>query len=282
MSLPYLVHISLEQKDFNRIYRNGFIACDVLLCGTTRPRHFGYCCHCKRLMSLTWAKRHAKSLKNASHDITRHFKPDKSELYRGDIHSELELFFEKGRFSRPSREGQRRGISEGQRGDLGANRNDWNDCSLERCEPVDVHEQAVQGVSPQGRQSHEDEDFEHECASVLDCLLKCSFSHSEFDSEKFLVLADTLMEKVFSHSDDKTTNGVKADIITSLVRILSTLLSLTKTQNEQMLAFWKPMMVFVHPQSRSIVKKVRACYSTCVRVIERRAQEKDGLSEIHG
>ena len=70
---------------------------------------------------------------------------------------------------------------------------------------------------------------------------------------------------------------VKADIITSLVRKLSTLLCLTKTQNEQLLTFWKTMIVFINPHSRSIVKKVHASYSTCVRQSLKDESEKKRL-----
>ena len=91
------------------------------------------------------------------------------------------------------------------------------------------------------------------------------------------------MDKVFAHSDVKTTNKVKADIITSLVRKMSTLLSLTKSQNEQLLTFWKAMMVFVHPPSMSIVKKsLRELQHLCKAVIERRTRESEALSTIHG
>ena len=156
--------------------------------------------------------------------------------------------------------------------------NDVN--SLERLEPCDDHHNLpTPDVPPICQQSRPNEDLEHEFVSVRDCLLKCSFYHSEFDSEKFLVMAETMMDKVFAHSDDKTTNKVKADIITSLVRKMSTLLSLTKSQNEQLLTFWKAMMVFVHPPSMSIVKKVFASYSTCVRQSLRDEHEKTGLCQ---
>ena len=73
------------------------------------------------------------------------------------------------------------------------------------------------------------------------------------------------MERVFNDSDDDSINDVKAAIITSVTRKMSTLLSLTKSQNEQLLSFWKTMMVFVHQPSVAVTKKVKASYNSRVR-----------------
>ena len=170
---------------------------------------------------MSWAKRHSRRLRNTSLGVSSLFNPDKAELYREDIKSELELFFENGRFSRVTHEHQGPGISEGQLEALCTNSIDCDHHSFETPTPGDLLEPASPAVTPEGQRSRQNDDFEHECASIHDCLLKSSFYHSEFDSEKFLVMAETMMDKVFSRSDDKTTNRVKADIITSLVRKIS-------------------------------------------------------------
>ena len=82
-------------------------------------------------------------------------------------------------------------------------------------------------------------------------------------------MAQTMMDKVFSNSDDKTRNCIKADIISSLAIKLSTLLSPSKTQNEQMLDFWKTMMVFANPESKSIEKRSCTLIDMCAAVIEK-------------
>ena len=95
--------------------------------------------------------------------------------------------------------------------------------------------------------------------------LKNSICRSEFDGEKFLSLAQSLMERVVSCYDEKKTNIIKADVITSMARKMSSILCLTKTQNDQMLHFWKTMMVFVFPESEAVTKRVHASFNSCVR-----------------
>ena len=53
--------------------------------------------------------------------------------------------------------------------------------------------------------------------------------------------------------------------MTSLARKMFTILSLTKTQNDQLLSFWKAMIIYIHPKSEVIVNRIHASYSTCLR-----------------
>ena len=87
------------------------------------------------------------------------------------------------------------------------------------------------------------------------------------------------MERVFNDSDDDSINDVKAAIITSVTRKMSTLLSLTKSQNEQLLSFWKTMIVFVHQQSAAVTKKVKASYNSRVRQTLRDEQERKQMCQ---
>ena len=174
--------------------------------------------------------------------------------------------FEKGRFSSLPHQSQARGMTVVNHEASFVNPSDTNFPSFERPDPDnDQPEPPTQTGFSQDQHSSRNAELEHERESLRDCLLKCSFCHSEFDSGNFLVMAQTMMDKVFSDSDDKTRNSVKADIISSLAIKLSTLLSLSKTQNEQTLDYWKTMMVFANPESKSIVKNVHASYSTRVR-----------------
>ena len=112
-----------------------------------------------------------------------------------------------------------------------------------------------------GRSRH-DVQLEREQECVLDCLLRGSFYRSEFDGDKFLALAEFLIGSVFNGVNERTMNKVKADIITAFARKMTTLLSLTKSQSEQLLSFWKTMIVFTHPPSTEIVKRVKASYTS--------------------
>ena len=76
-------------------------------------------------------------------------------------------------------------------------------------------------------------------------------------------------------------NKVKADIITAFARKMTTLLSLTKSQSEQLLSFWKTMIVFIHPSSTEIVKRVKASYTSCIRQTLREEEERKRLVQQH-
>ena len=143
---------------------------------------------------------------------------------------------------------------------------------------VELQEGNTSVSNPDEQRLH-DIQREHECDCIKDCLLKTSFYRSEFDGHKFLTLAKTLMERVFNDTDDDSINDVKAAIITSVTRKMSTLLSLTKSQNEQLLSFWKTMMVFVHQPSVAVAKKVRASYNSRVRQTLRDEQERKQMCE---
>ena len=74
-----------------------------------------------------------------------------------------------------------------------------------------------------------------------------------------------MTNKLHICSDERKMNTFKANIITSLVRKLSVILSLSKTQNEQILSFWKAMIIFIEPRNEEIANKIHASYSTCLR-----------------
>ena len=77
-----------------------------------------------------------------------------------------------------------------------------------------------------------------------------------------------------SRYDEKRTIVVKSDVISSLAMKLSSILCLTKSQNEQLLRFWKAMMVFVNPQCEEITKRIHASYNTCVRQYQSDERQK--------
>ena len=102
------------------------------------------------------------------------------------------------------------------------------------------------------------------------CFIICdplndSFYRSEFQEDKFLSLAEAMTNKLLICSDEMKMNTFKASVIASFVRKLSVILSLSKTQNEQILSFWKTMIIFIEPRNEEISKKIHASYSTCLR-----------------
>ena len=274
MTLPYSPTIQLLPSDLPRIIRNGFIHCDIFLVETTSIVHLGYCLHCKRIFSLSWAKKHSKRLRNASLDVSRLFKADKVDLYRQDILSELELLFENGRFSRNSFSVERVDVLR-HRFDAGSADLPGvyeSDC-FEHLQ-VDQSSEPSEAIPQQDSQTDPSDESDRRYECIQECLLSSSFYGSEFDAHKFLRLTESMMNTTFATSDDNTRNTVKASIVSSFIRKISTLLSLTKSQNDQLLKFWKTMIVFISPSSEEIVKRVHASYNSCVRQSIRDGKEK--------
>ena len=192
------------------------------------------------------------------------FNEDKVEWYRLDIRSEVELRFEKlTSLSTPSAPLDSPIICPSDEHCL-----DTDPFDQSRVAPD--HQQAslssipttsVPEVSPV---EESDLTYEQEIECARECLLKDSFVRSEFHGGRFLSLAETVTNKLFSCSDEKT-NTFKARVITSLLRKISIILSLSKTQNEQLLSFWKTMVIFINPRNEEIANKIHASYSTCLR-----------------
>ena len=92
-------------------------------------------------------------------------------------------------------------------------------------------------------------------------------------------MADSIMCRLFNEEDKTKKNSFKARIVSSLSRKLSVLLSLTKSQNDQLLSFWKTMMSFIHPGSEEITQKIHASYTSCMRSSMKDEQKKKDLSK---
>ena len=99
MASLFTISICLSPKDLPDVRRKCFVSCDVLLKETSTIKRLGYCLHCHRVFSLSWTKRHTRQIRNSDHNFSRFFNPDKIELYRQDITSEIELMYEMGRLS---------------------------------------------------------------------------------------------------------------------------------------------------------------------------------------
>ena len=266
MSLPFTVDIHLQEGDFVRIRRCGYIALDIWTSQSHLPKRWCYCLHCKRVFSLSWTQKHLKHLKQSIANISVLFKEDKVELYRQDIVSELHLHFERRNVgSRPLESRPTRAPTL------------QDDEHVDEIVPVDqtadkrqyddgIHpEEQERLLQPETTAEDFDNDTVPEIEPALDCILKNSFVMSEFVGDKFLRLSESVMERVVADSNEERKNIVKARIISTLARKMSSLLCLTKSQNEQLLQFWKTVMVFVSLDNEAIAKRIRASFNTCVR-----------------
>ena len=266
MSLPFSLNIHASPTDYAQIRKYGFIKCDFTHPHLMTPMQLGYCVHCKRLFSLSWAKEHSRRLRRKVSDLSTFFNDEKVALYCFDISSELEIRMGKSLLSTTQPNGNsppHLDQSDGEQICQGA-LNDPLDLPRDHlpCSSPSVH--YVPDIAPTSCDSdgiNSEQTFE--CA--LDCILKDSFRLSEFDGEMFLSLAQSIMDKLFSRSDETNITNFKARIITSVVRRMAIILSLSKTQNDQLISFLKTMIQFIRPKSREIATKIHASYSTCLR-----------------
>ena len=273
MSSPFKADIHLNDRDFMSIRRSGYISLDLWTPQRPIPTRMCYCLHCKHVYSLTWTQKHLKRIRN-SINVSGLFNPDKVELYRNDIFSELQLMNERRRFSSPRQ--SRMFLPLPLRDDpaawetIGTNQAGIEAFSRDGLEQ-DCSEQLMREEGPS---DDSDNDTVQEMEPVIECLLKNSFFRSEFEGEKFISLADCVMQRATLCSEEKRIHIIKAGIVSSLARKLSSILCLTKTQTEQLFRFWKTMIVFVSPQSEEISRRIHASYSSCVRHTLRDEQQK--------
>ena len=268
-----------QTTDYTHIRQYGFIKCDYAQPHMRRPKQLGYCLHCKRLFSLSWAQQHSRRLRGMIGEISAFFNEEKVPLYCHDISSDLELRVANGRvwsstgqnenadpLIDPNGNGQF--VPDQLNNPLSGLKDQPNLSSTPLpSAPVQVPTDDEQG------DVHSQQAFE--CAQ--DCILKDSFYRSEFDGERFLSIAESVTCKLLSGSDKTKIDTFKARVITSLIRKMSNILSLTKSQNDQLLSFWKAMIVYIHPKSEVIADKIRASYSTCLRQSLKDEKANDSL-----
>ena len=197
-------------------------------------------------------------------------------MYRHDITVEVELMHERGRFSmlprsRPSRPAQVQNETENPRMDSG------DDSSLDLNGdapfPSDQH---TDDESLEFDDDPPDPNLSHEFEYVEEFLFSESFFESVFDDEKFSFLYQAIVLDNDAFQDEAKMNTMKAKIVTSLARKISSSLALTKEQNDQLVRFWKAMVAFIAPERANITRLIFASYSSCVRqaeMEERRTQE---------
>ena len=185
MSVPFIFHIDLLPTDFPRIRRNGFIKCEFVPPDSSTPKQMGYCIHCKKLFSVSWAGKHYRRLRNNDPNFSL-FKPEKVDLYRADIVSELESLVEKGRASHEHFGPRPRQLGPVESACPSVDITIPDNTVLgQTCQTIStsqtLHSGRDHGFSDETLDGSSEQDLE----CVEEGLLKESFCLSEFDGEKF-------------------------------------------------------------------------------------------------
>ena len=190
-------------------------------------------------------------------------------MYRRDIVTEVELMHERGRFSSLPRSRTWRPAQER----LSAENTPTSSCDDSFLDlnddahlPSDQHlvddTDEIEDESP-------DPVLSHECECVEHCLLSDSFFGSVFDADKFSFLSQAIVLDNNAFKDKSKMETVKSRVVTSLARKMSSSLVLSRSQNDQLLRFWKAMITFISPESANIARRIFGSYSSCVRQTSR-------------
>ena len=116
--------------------------------------------------------------------------------------------------------------------------------------------------------------FEQEWDYIEDCLMNPSSDFSRFDHTKMFDRATTVLNAFCSDEDTDKRNIMKSRVVTLFFRQLSSLLSLSKNQNNKLVNFLKNMMLFISPESEEITKKIFESYDSCRRQSLKESQRK--------
>ena len=267
MSLSFSVNIHLDGDDLAAISQRGFICCEAIpVSPTLAVQRLAFCLHCKSLMTYCGALKHSRSLLTKHNiDLSRYFDVHLVETYRKRILSEVECRFEDGlcpTIRTPSnRQGRvRHRTTESEVSPSAASERDVE--TIPTIEPSS--RVSLQQVDSQEGQEPNDPRSDHDCDCVAECLLNAS-NRSCFDERRFLDIANAALERVSNKNDMMKQESTKSRIVSLMLKRLATQLSLSKTQTNAMVNFFKAALVFISPESENTSKKIMASYDSCQR-----------------
>ena len=264
MSSPVSIAIHAEEQYHHNIRRNGFVTCVVTL--TTPPfqsLRLAFCLHCRQLRSYTGCLKHSKQLQSKHRvELSRPFNPEKIDEYKLQINAEVEQVCEK--LLRKVHNHSRDTSCQPEQSSFPEAPTSRE--TVSPIEPSQIDEEPF--LSGQSAEDHDfseevpeqDPLYEQEWDCFEDCLLSRWSCSSGLNSESRFEQAETVLE-VFCDDEDKR-RRLKSRVLTLMIRQLSSYLSLTKTQKNQIVHFMKGMLCFVSPENQGISQKIFACHDS--------------------
>ena len=257
MSVTYSVQIHTDPSNHPNIRKHGFISCNVFF--STPPLRLvrmAFCLHCKQLLSYTGGLKHSKQLSSKRRIVLSSlFCPDKVDCYKNQIMADVELFCEKLSSKVPviyqdtSRTFER--TDHRQRPpDIETNSH------FEYSQPVEdsfLRTSSTQQDVDFSGGLDQDPRFEQGWDYFEDCLLSRWCCLSDFNCEERFQEAETIL-KMFCDDETKT-KAMQSRVVTLMFRNLSSHLSLTKSQNDQLVGFLKSMIKFISPENTMLQRK---------------------------
>ena len=99
---------------------------------------------------------------------------------------------------------------------------------------------------------------------MTECLLSAS-NGSLFDEKRFLEIANAMLDRVVNNNDLNKKETMKSRVVSLLLKRLATMLSLTKSQTNVLVRFFKDALVLISPESENMARNIRASYDSCRR-----------------
>ena len=268
MSCPFSLIVSAKQSDFRSIRKNGFIACQVyFLVPRVVSKRLGFCLHCKELLSYNGALKHCKQLAETQKvHFSSLFCPEKLDFYKQQIFSDVDLLWERwsqkeGVLSKDSTETSRGCDSETLFGEEVYSQHDTSHMAEESC----TAEPSSQCTVSDSDVVEQDPLFEEQWDCLEECLLNRWSCFSVSNTTERFEEAEAVMNTLFVDLDEGKRNTMKSRVITLMMRQLSSRLSLTRNQNDQVVSFFKRVIVFISPENEEISRRIFASHTSCQR-----------------
>ena len=128
-----------------------------------------------------------------------------------------------------------------------------------------VAEPSAQGSNGQQEYIEQDPLFEEEWDCLEECLLSRWSSFSCLNVKQRFEEAEAVLNSLCENINDQKRNTMKSRIISLLFRQLSSLLTLTRNQNDHLISFLKEMITFIMPEKEDISRRIFASQTSCQR-----------------
>ena len=137
-------------------------------------------------------------------------------------------------------------------------------------------ETSSEQVDAQEEREEPDPRIEHDWDCMTECLLSAS-NGSLFDEKRFLEIANAMLDRVVNNNDLNKKETMKSRVVSLLLKRLATMLSLTKSQTNVLVRFFKDALVLISPESENMARNIRASYDSCRRQSMKDEEKSNGI-----
>ena len=277
--MSFTLTIMNGENDMDKILATGFIQCCVSL--DNSPEHvyeYVYCVHCRRLHSLSWMFKHAKTTPFVLTPRLADLLTQSMHLFENDIRTEVELIWDRGKlFARRLVAPVATLPASGSSSSQTVNAPESSTLSHPNGYTDDDVSDSV-GLNDGGTEASFVDERTFGCVEAL--IVEHCFPGKRFDSCRFSELMERLrcfdaVKRVFS----KKQAPFLARLITSVMRTVFVSLSMTRSQIDTISRLFKCVLLLLSDDHNEIARRIHSNYSSCVRDAWAKGEEKDVFVE---